>query len=492
MSVDTTKKTYFSRSLEANEEQLKKMIGVDPSFDAGIRDFVFLNTRVKVFFVNGLVDSMLASQLFTTLLDINSGVKSPKGTMQQIINQLSSQSVEMVDTLESAAVKVMSGLVVLIVEGEMRAIAVDVRSYPGRGPSEPDTEKVVRGSRDGFTENIIVNTALIRRRIRDDRLRFPIMQVGERSKTDICLAYIDGVANPLLVQKVTDRLKEIDIDGLSMADKTVEEFILDQGYNPFPLVRYTERPDVCAAHILEGHVAIIVDTSPSVIMTPTTYFHHIQHAEEYRQVPLVGTFLRWVRYIGILLSLFILPIWLCYVVDPSLLSESFAYVGPEEVNNIPIAIQILLAEVGVEFLRMAAIHTPTALSTAMGLVSGILIGQIAIDVGIFVPEVVMYVAISAIGAFATPSYELSLANKIIKIFLILCVTFFHETGFVVSTTLVLLYLVRIKSLGTPYFWPLLPFNWGALKQVLIRPPMPNSKERPSAIHPTDNMEQPEK
>ena len=157
---------------------------------------------------------------------------------------------------------------------------------------EPDTEKVVRGSRDGFVENIIINTALTRRRIRDGRLRFEIMRVGERGKTDIAIGYIEGVANQDLVEIIRKELQNIKIDGLTMADKTIEEFLLKQGYNPYPLVRYTERADVAATHILEGHVFIYVDTSPSVIITPTTIFHHMQHVEEYRQSAGVGTFIR--------------------------------------------------------------------------------------------------------------------------------------------------------------------------------------------------------
>lgn len=168
--------------------------------------------------------------------------------------------------------QVLSGLIAIVIEGEGEAIIVDVRSYPGRQPMEPDTEKVVRGSRDGYVENIIVNTALTRRRIRDERLRFEIMQIGERSKTDVAIGYIKGVANPDLIETIKKELKTIDVDGITMADKTIEEFLLKQGYNPYPLVRYTERADVGSVHLLEGHVLIFIDTSPSVMVTPATFF----------------------------------------------------------------------------------------------------------------------------------------------------------------------------------------------------------------------------
>ena len=193
----------------------------------------------------------------------------------------------------------LSGLIVIVVEGSNVALAVDVRGYPGRTPAEPDTEKVIRGSRDGYVENIILNTGLTRRRIRDERLRFEMLKVGERSKTDVSLCYIEDIADPDLVNILRKELNSIEIDGIPMADKTIEEFIVKQGWNPFPLVRYTERADVAAAHILEGHVAIFVDTSPSVIIAPTTYFHHVQHAEEFRESPTSGTFLRWSRFLGV-------------------------------------------------------------------------------------------------------------------------------------------------------------------------------------------------
>ena len=203
------------------------------------------------------------------------------------------QSVEEITTMDELVDQVLSGLIVIVVDGKPIGLVVDVRSYPGRQPVEPDTEKVVRGSRDGFVENIIINTAITRRRIRDERLRFEMLHVGERSKTDISIGYIKDIADPDLIDIVRKELNSIEVDGITMADKTIEEFIVKQGYNPYPLVRYTERADVAATHLLEGHVLIYVDTSPSVIITPSTLFHHMQHAEEYRQAPAVGTLVRW-------------------------------------------------------------------------------------------------------------------------------------------------------------------------------------------------------
>ncbi|MGM9927669.1 MAG: spore germination protein [Bacillus sp. (in: firmicutes)] len=483
-------KQPLPKELAKTEQFMKNRIGLGVSFDLGVRKFTVLKKDVNLYYVNGLCDTEYIIHLLEELVELNDHERMNTHLFDLVKNRLVNQSVATIHTLDELVDQVLSGLVVFLVEGESYGLVVDVRSYPGRTPSEPDTEKVVRGSRDGYVENIIVNTALTRRRVRDERLRFEIMKVGERSKTDVAIGYIRDVANPDLVDTIKEKIQGIKIDGLTMGDKTVEEFIIQQGYNPYPLVRYTERADVGATHLLEGHVLVYVDTSPSVIITPTTYFHHVQHAEEFRQSPAVGTFVRWVRYFGILASLFVLPLWFLFVLEPSLLPDKLVFIGPNEETNIPIFIQILIGEVGVELLRLAAIHTPTPLATAMSLVAAVLIGQIAIDVGMFVGEVILYVAVVTIGMFATPSLELSVANKIARLFLLFAVALFKVPGLVIGTTLYILYLVHMKSLKTPYLWPLIPFNLNAFMQILVRKSMPGSKIRPSIVHPQNRHKQP--
>jgi len=451
---------------------------------------MILKKGVHIYYINGLTDASYVIHIVEELVEVNDNERATSKIYDIVHNRLVHQSVEPVKTVEEAVDEVLSGLIAVFVEGAPEALIVDVRSYPGRQPSEPDTEKVVRGSRDGYVENIIVNTALTRRRIRDPRLRFEIFRIGERSKTDISIAYIEDVADPNLIEIVKQELQSIKIDGLTMADKTIEEFLVKQGYNPYPLVRYTERADVGATHLLEGHVLIFVDTSPSVIITPTTYFHHLQHAEEYRQSPAVGTFVRWTRFLGVLASLFLLPLWYLFVLDPSLLPEAIKYVGPDEQTNIPVIAQLFIADLGVEMFRIAAIHTPTPLSTAMGLIAAVLIGQIAIDVGLFQPEVILYVAVASIGTFATPSYELSVANKMARLVILIFVALFHIPGLVIGCTLYVLFVTNIKSLNTPYMWPLLPFSPKAFLQILIRRSVPGAKIRPSIVHARNRHKQP--
>jgi stage V sporulation protein AF len=483
-------KIEIAANIKENKAYMEKRLGMDVSFDLGFREVIILKRKVHVYYLTGLCDSLIIQDLLKELVNLNDHESNSKKLPEIIENRLLHQQVESVKTMDESVDQVLSGLIVVFIDGERFAYVVDVRHYPGRTPEEPDTERVIRGSRDGYTENIIENTALTRRRLRDARLRHEMLKVGERSKTDVCVSYVKDIADEGLVHLIKKKIQEIEIDGISMADKTIEEFIIDRKWNPYPLVRYTERPDVAANHLLEGHVLILVDTSPSAIILPTTFFHHLQHAEEYRQAPAIGTFVRWIRFLAILASMYLLPLWLLFVLDPTILPKALAFIGPNEEGNIPITIQIVMAVIGIEFLRMAAIHTPTPLSTSMGLIAAVLIGQIAIDVGMFSPEVILYVSISAIGSYVTPSYELSVANKVVNIIMVIFTGLFGAIGFVIGITLHIMYLVNLKSIKTPYLWPFLPFNPKAMLQIIFRIPVPYSNSRPSIVHPKNNYRQP--
>src|SRR5690606_29981547 len=332
--------------------------------------------------------------------------------------------------------------------------------------------------RDGFTENIITNTALVRRRLKTEKLRFEMHHTSVNGKTDVAITFMKGAASEEHLSYIRERLDEIKHDGLTMTDKSLEEFLFKQRFHPMPFVRFTERPDICAAHLLEGHIALIVDTSPSVILVPATIFHHLQHAEEYRQAPFIGTFVRWVRLAGASLSLFILPFWYLLATYQQYLPISLSYIGPNDPGSIPLLVQLLLADIGIEVLRMAAIHTPSPMTTAMGLVAAIVIGQVAIDVGLFTGEVILYVAVSAIFTFAIPSFELSITTKVFRDFILILTGILGPSGFFLGTVFLLYYLASLKPMGTPYLWPALPFFPQAMKRVLIRYPMTIDAPRP--------------
>lgn len=486
----TKNKSPIPKRINAVQKYMEKHLGIGVSYDVGVRDFIILDTHIQIYYVNGLVDDATVGELVKVLVEINDNEVEKKKTYDIIKNRLINLQVETIQSMDEAVDQMLSGLIVMFIDGHTDAFVIDLRNYPGRTPEEPDTERVIRGARDGYTESIVQNTALTRRRVRDERLRNEMMKVGERSKTDICISYLQDVADDDLIKIAKEKIEAIEIDGIPMADKTVEEFIVEQKWNAYPLVRYTERPDIAAKHLLEGHILLFVDTSPSVIIIPTTFFDHLEHAEEYRQSPAVGTFIRFIRILAVLASLYLLPLWLLFVIEPNLLPDTLSFIGPNEEGNIPIIVQIIMADTGVEFLRMAAIHTPTALATAMGLIAAVLIGEIAVEVGLFSPEVILYVAISTIGSYVTPSYELSVANKLLKLFLLLATAFFGSIGFIVGITFSILYLANIKALQTPYLWPFLPFNGKALLQSVLRIPIPYANVRPTIVHPKNLYSQP--
>lgn len=474
----TKGKVEASNRLERNSDWMSQELGVDRSFDVIRRDLSIAHRKAALFFVDGFAKDQIMERILTTFAILEPQDLRPSVFKSIFHKYIAYIEVETTDDLHKAVDKVLQGPVALVIDGINEVIIIDAREYPVRSPEEPDLEKVVRGSRDGFVETIVFNTALIRRRIRDPKLRMEMMSVGTRSKTDICVSYIEDIANENLVEMVKEKIRQIEIDGIPMAEKSVEELISPGSYwNPLPRVRYTERPDVAATHLLEGHVLIIVDTSPSIIILPSTLWHHLQHAEEYRQSLPVGVFIRLLRYAAVFLSVFLMPVWLLLATNPQYLPQSLKFIGTSKPGTIGLPMQFILAELGINLMRMAAIHTPASLTTALGLIAAVLIGDIAISVGLFSPEVVLYTAIAAVSIFATPSVELGQANTLFRLFLIISVAFMGLPGFAGAVILILMLMVGTKSFGVPYLWPLFPFKFSALKDILIRPPIPKQNLR---------------
>ncbi|MEQ2526180.1 spore germination protein [Robertmurraya yapensis] len=471
--------------IEENVDYLKEALGVGKSFDVLQLDVEYAERKMAFYFIDGFVKDDIMHLLMKFLAKLKPEELEPDVLHRLLKTDIPYVEVETVDDLEKVADMVLAGPTALVVDGIDKVIMIDARTYPARGPEEPDTERVVRGSRDGFVETLVFNTALTRRRIRDRTLRMEYMQVGRRSKTDIVISYIEDIAEPKMVEEIKDAISAIDTDGVPMAEKTIEEYISGRHWNPFPVVRYTERPDTAASHLYEGHVCILVDGSPSAIITPVTYWHHMQHAEEYRNKPVIGSYLRFVRFVAVWASIFLLPLWYLFVMDPSLLPDNMSFLGPNEDGRIPLLLQFLFVEIGIDMLRMAAIHTPSALATALGLIAALMIGQVAVEVGLLTNEVILYLSIAALGTFATPSYEMSLANRLVRIVLLLLTAAFHEYGLVIGITLIIILLVRMQSFGVPYLWPFIPFNFRAMVDVLFRAPIPLKSRRPRFLHPKD-------
>ncbi|KJS22501.1 MAG: spore gernimation protein GerA [Clostridiaceae bacterium BRH_c20a] len=488
--LDEKQSVYVNKKLAENILILDRELGVEKSYDVIRRDIIIAGKKAALYFIDGFAKDDIMLWIMQTLSTVEKediSIDPLEKLKTRFINYIET---DLTDQLDQIITSVLSGSVVLLIDGIEQGIIIDAREYPARGPEEPDIERVSRGSRDGFVETLVFNSSLVRRRIRDPKLRMELLQVGRRSKTDVIISYIEDIANPDLVNQIKDKLQSINIDGLPMAEKSIEELIVPGSYwNPFPRVRYTERPDVSAVHLLEGHILLIVDTSPSVIILPTTFFHHVQHAEEYRQNPSIGVYLRWVRFLGIISSILILPLWYLVSVQPELLPEGLKYIGPEKFGNVPLFFQIILVEIGIDLIRMAAIHTPSPLATALGLIAAFLIGDVAINIGLFAPEVILYGALAAVGTFATPSFELGLANRFIRLFLLFSSALLGLPGFMGGIAIVFIFLAFMKSFGIPYLWPLIPLDWRALKSIIVRSPVPIQNIRPEILAPLDKTRQ---
>lgn len=480
----------LSRRFSENIAYLQKELRTEKNFDVIHHKMEHGGLKIGMFLIDGFASTMAIVQILKSLnlLDKTDFKKRPVEVLTRSI--IPHQEVSTSKDLEEVINQILSGQCAFIIEGSQEAILIDTREYPARSPEEPDLERVVRGPRDGFVETGIFNVALIRRHVRDRSLTFEYLQVGKRSKKDIIVSYIDSIADPELVKRIKKQIESIDIDGISMGEKALEELIFKKRLNPYPLVRYTERGDTAANHLFEGHVLIIVDGSPSVMILPTTFWHHLQHAEEYRQNPVSGAFLRWVRFIAVLTTLFLLPLWFLLATQPELLRPGWEFIGVKESEGaIPLYWQFIIAEVGVEMLRMAAIHTPNALATALGLIAALMIGDIAITVGLFTPEVILYLSIAVIGNYATPSYELGLSNRIARLVFLSTAALYGVTGFVIAIFIWLLLLISTKTLNVPYLWPFIPFNAMAFYEVIVRSPIPLQDKRPSILNPKQKENQ---
>jgi len=488
--IQTAPKEPIPKALDEILLRLETELGYKKSFDVAVREMTIGKTRIAMLCMSGLVKDTIMLEVLKRLTYLEAREVGYDALESFFTYYIPSAQVRKEEDWNLTLAAAMGGECVLYVDGEATALAIEVRNFPARGLEEPSLEKVVRGSRDGFIETLMVNVSLVRRRLKDPKLRYELLRVGARTKTDVCIAYIDDIVDKQLLEEIKRKIEMIKIDGLPLADKQLEEATIKRGWNPFPFVRYSERPDTVSSHLLEGAVAIFVDTSPSVMVLPTTYADLMQHAEENRQTPLVGTYLRWVRFIGILGSLLLLPLWMLFVQYPEYRPEFLAFLGPKETGALPLVVQFILAEIGIDLMRMASVHTPTSLATAMSLVAAILIGDIAVQTGVFVNEVILYMAIAAVGMFATPSYELGLANRLVRLLLICTVAAFGLAGLVIPITLIIIMLTMERSVNRPYLWPFIPFDPKAAVNILIRKPVLYNRTRPNIMKPQQSERMP--
>ncbi len=449
--------------------KIKDLIGFEHTFDFNERIIKGSNNySFSLLFNTFLTDSLKMTILTSSFIEIKDRINE-KNFIDIVSNYFSGESLSINENPQEVANKIFNGDLAIMMNNHEYAFVIDVKKYPSRSLSEPDSEKVVRGSRDGFTENVSSNIALIRRRIKDNHLIMKQYEIGKVSKTKVVLLYLEDIIDNKIKKNIEEKLDTLKVNELTLTDKALEELLLDNSYTPYPLIKYTERPDTLAMHLYQGMFGIIVDTSPSAIIGPVSVFDHLQHAEEFRQTVIAGTYLRIIRFLGIVFSFFSVPLWLALSsANYQIPFLSFLFLTDIDFNHL--FFQVLLSELAVELIRMASIHTPSALSTSMGLISGLILGDMAVKVGIVKEQIVILAAISAIGSYITPSYELSLASKISKLFMIFMVFLFKIPGLIISTLIVIIYLACLKSFTRPYLYPLIPFNIKDFLKQMIRIP----------------------
>ena len=465
----------LDKDIKYNEEKLDQLLGINNVFDIGKKELTIANKRNLIYSATFLVNAEEVTQIFLNYFQTNNKYDDVN-YFNYVYQNLSCINVSVSSNFDELVNSVFNGLVVLLVNNSDKAIIIDLRKYPQRGLNEPDMEKVVRGSKEGFCENIAVNIGLIRRRIKTNDLVILKKEIGSYSKTLISIIYLKQKVNQKALNECIKRLDKINVQELTMTDKALEELLTTRPYSIYPMVRYTERPDTLVAHLYQGQFAIIVDTSPSVMLGPTTFFDHLQAPEEYRQTPLSGTYLKVLRMIGIFVSFLLVPLWLCFVNNLDINNPILNQVLKLDFSRNNILFQVIMAEITIELVRMASIHTPNSLSQSMGLIVGIVLGGIAVNLGIVSETIVLLGALSAIGTYITPSYELALANKIVKLLLIIISYFFGIKGLIISFIGYIIYLTTLKSFSMPYFSPLIPLNLKKLIRELFRLPYRSEKK----------------
>ena len=368
-------------------------------------------------------------------------------------------------SLEDALDKILQGQTLVILEGSAYAFIVDTRSYPTRGPSEPTVEKSVRGARDGFIEHIMLDLGMVRRRIRDPKLVTKAYQKGSRTKTDIFVLYISDLIHPSILHDFQNRIDHLPANAEVTSERQLCELMYGQTWNPYPHVRYTERPDIAAIHLLQGSLIILVDNCPSAVILPTTFFEQTKQIEEYTQTPAISLVMRAIRLAGVFCSIYLLPLWMVLVMqqNPTRLNLPL----PEIPGPITFGVQVLIADLLIEWIRLSLIHSPLMLSSLLGIVAVFVLGDAPIAYGAYTQEILIMTAIVNIGNFVTAGYELSMANKIVRLALIVMVVIGGYRGFLIGILIHLILLLQTQVGPFPYLYPLIPFNGKEFKRLFL-------------------------
>ena len=464
----------ISNDYRENVRVLDGLLGVGRSCDMVSRDYLIGGRRARLWVVDGFGSDSILERMGAFWLTLKPENVVGLTEMQDFLDRYITFSESNVTfDISDAVTSVFLGKSLLAVEGLAGVALIDAKGYPSRSVNEPPDGKVLRGSHDGFVEAVVPNMALLRRRIRDPHLTMEGHKVGSRTHNDAVLCYLDDKVDQDLLRKLRGKLLGLDVRSLSMAQESLAEAIRPkQWYNPFPKVRYTERPDAAAASIMEGSIVLMVDNSPSVMILPTGFFDFTQESNDYYFPPLVGTYLRVLRVTVFLLSLFITPAWYLMVSEPNRLPGWLNFLSSPEPVSLSLLSQLLVVEFLIDVLKLASLNTPDSLSNSFSMLGALVLGDFAVQAGWLGPEVLVYMAFVSVAGFAQPSYELGYAFKLLRVALLLVTAAFDVWGFCLGVVGIFVLLCTTKPLvGKGYLYPLVPFNGKALLRLLVREPI---------------------
>ncbi|MEG0873200.1 MAG: spore germination protein [Clostridia bacterium] len=460
------------KKINLNVLQMDSLIQPEKNFDIIKRNIKIGGTRESyMYYVDGfLKDEMMQEIMRFMLLTTPDAIASIKSEKEYLSTLMPYPEITLLNNIDDVIFEVLSGSVALFVDDFEECIIIDVRQYPQRNIQEPEKDKVLRGAKDGFIETLIFNIALIRRRVRNKDFMSEYISVGSVSKTDVVVCYMKGEADQKLVDKIKEKLNKLDVKTLTMGSQSLTEAMQTKKWiNPFPKVRFTERPDVASASILEGKILILVDNTPSAIILPTYFFDFFEEAQDFYFSPPISGFLRISRFFIVLMSLLLTPLWLLAINNMDKLPDYLHFLNVQESNSIPIIFQLLALEFIIHLLKSASINTPSMISNSISLVGAIIIGDIAVTTKLIVPEAMLYSGVVAIAYFSQTSYEMGYAIKFMRVIILILVAIFNVWGFIAGIVLTIITIASNKAIiGENYLYPLIPFNYKDFKRMFIR------------------------
>lgn len=462
----------LSREYKENVMALDSILRIEESFDLIKRTLKIGKDEAAFYYIDGFVkDTVMQKimQYFLTLKDLCQGENAAECFRERHVPYV---EVDITSDIDALVLATLSGSVVMLGSTfGTKAIIIDARTYPARDTDEPNNDRVMQGARDGFVETLIFNTALIRRRIRDPRLTVKYKNAGGSSQTDIAICYMEGIADKKYVEQISKKLDEIKPQSMTMGAMSLTESLIKRKWcNPFPKIRTLERPDAAAAELMEGKVIVICDTSPQVLVLPTSIFDFWQETNDYYFPPLTGCYLRLIRHATFLISLILTPTWLLLLQNASILPRSLEFIIPDNSGMMPIFLQLILCELAIDGLKLASMNTPNMLSNSLSVIGGLILGDFAVQIGWLSGEVIFYSAVVAITGFSQQNYELGYAFKFLRMLLLVSTALFGIYGYAIGLLLVPVLIATNRTVNGDYsyLYPLIPFNAKAFMRLYFR------------------------